>query len=399
MSSDKKIEYWFKLTYDADAKTRLKAAKELSTCPESPTAVFAIYELTYDKDEKVKQLAKDIINSWKEEDEEIIPLGEILAQKINKNEKIEDDEKEERIKEMKKKLMPTLEGYFTSEDTKNKLMPSLEKLFERLVEVETKGHQTFKKKKSSNEVKDHEDNSDSSDEKESQKSLFDQEEDLEMPPEYREYLETLSEIDRIAFSSAPSTKGKKKIKIKKVKEHRDKDEIEEMLEEVEEEAVEEEDKIPTEDAFERTIYKKAFKLQTTPGLTQTLINQEMKRTIQEYSLKIKSAFSLAKLRSKRNEVDKISDLEKGMKNVFTPEFKVEEVEQKEVKRGTRTTEYLRVVVSDKSGKFPVFIWKGRGRGIYENDYVKLEGAFVDEYPEIGETALSIDKKGKIIVIK
>ena len=125
----------------------------------------------------------------------------------------------------------------------------------------------------------------------------------------------------------------------------------------------------------------------------------MKRTIQEYSLKIKSAFSLAKLRSTRNEVDKISDLEQGMKNIYTAEFKVEEIEQKEVRRGTRTTEYLKLIVSDKTGTFPVFIWKGRGRGVYENDYIKLERAFVDEYPEIGEIALSIDKKGKIIVIK
>jgi len=390
LTTDKKIEYWFKLTYDADAKTRLKAAKELSEYPESPTAVFAIYELTYDKDEKVKQLAKDIINSWKEEDEEIIPLGEILAEKMKKVEEgtVKDEERDERIKEIKKKLMPSLENYFKSEDTKNKLMPSLEKLFERLVELETKGHQTFEKKRLVEEKS----------EQETQKSLFDEDEELEMPPEYREYLDTLSQIDRIAFSSAPSSKGKKKIKIKKIKEHRDKEEVEEMLEEVEEET-EEEEKIPTADIFERTIYKKAFKLQTTPGITQSLINQEMKRTIHEYSLKIKSAFSLAKLRSTRNEIDKISDLEKGMKNIYTAAFKVEEVENKEIKRGTRTSNYLRIVLSDKSGKFPVFIWKGRGRGIYENEYIKLENAFVDEYPEIGEIALSIDKKGKIIVIK
>lgn len=397
MTTDKKIEYWFKLTYDADAKTRLKAAKELSQYPESPTAVFAIYELTYDKDEKVKDTAKKIIHSWKDEDAEIIPLGEILAEKMKKVETgtdSKDEEKEERIKNMKKKLMPSLETYFKSEDTKNKLMPSLEKLFERLVELETKGHQTFEKKRFIEEPKQIDKLS-----QETQKSLFDEEEDLEMPPEYKEYLETLSEIDRIVFSSTQTGRGKKKVKIKKVKEHRDKEEVEEMLEEVEEETEEDEEKVPTEDAFERIIYKKAFKLQTTPGITQALINQELKRMINEYSLKIKAAFSLARIRSTRNEVESISDLEKGMKNIFTGEFKVEEVEQKEVKRGTRTTEYLRLKISDKTGKFPVFIWKGRGRGIYENDYIKLENAFVDEYPEIGEIALSIDKKGKIIVIK
>ncbi len=378
--SDKKIEYWFKLTYDADAKTRLKAAKELSTCPASPMAVFAIYELTYDKDDKVKTLAKKIINSWRDDKAEIIPFGEILAEKMEKGKKIQDEDEDERIAELKKRLMPSLEKYFKSDDSRKKLMPSLEKLFERLARVELKGHKTFKRK----EVK------------ESQESLFEEEEDIEMPPEYKDYLTTLSEIDRIIFTPT-KTGGKQKIKIKKTQIAED--DIEEMLEEVEEEAEEEDDKIPTEDAFERIIYKKAYKLHVAPGLTQALINKEMKRTIQEYSLKIKSAFSLAKLRSTRNEVDKISDLEQGMKNIYTAEFKVEEIEQKEVRRGTRTTDYLKLIVSDKTGKFPVFIWKGRGRGIYENDYIKLECAFVDEYPEIGEIALSIDKKGKIIVIK
>ncbi|MFA5382679.1 MAG: hypothetical protein WC356_05905, partial [Candidatus Micrarchaeia archaeon] len=265
--SDKKIEYWFKLSYDADAKIRLKAAKELSSYPESPTAVFAVYELTYDKDEKVKETAKKIINSWKDNETEIIPLGEILAEKMDKARKIEEgkdkEEENERREEIKKRLMPTLEKYFQSEDSKNKLMPSLEKLFERLVEVEMGGHKTFEVKKPQEKT-----------EEKTQKSLFDEEEEIEMPPEYKDYLATLSEIDRIAF--APSTgSGKQKLKIKKIKKNRSEDEIEEMIKEAEEETEEEDSTIPTEDSFEKIIYKKAFKLYITPGLTQTLINQEL----------------------------------------------------------------------------------------------------------------------------
>ena len=398
MTEEKRIEYWFKLTYDADPKIRLKAAKELSNYPESPTAVFAIYELTYDKNDHVKESAKKIISAWKKEKTEIIPLGEILAEKITKKEEPEEGkEREERIEELKKKLMPTLEKYFESEKSKKKLMPSLEKLFERLAEVESKGHKTFeitKKAKPGKEGKEGKEG----EEKIGQRSLFDEEEEIEMPPEYKEYLDTLAQIDRIAFAKPGKRGRKKKIEVKRIKEQ-DEEDVEEMLKEVEVEAEMEEEKIPVEDVTERTIYRTAFKLHTTPGLTQKLINDEMKRMIKEYSLKIKSAFALAKLRSKRNEIESISELEKGMKNIYTPEFKVEEVEQKEVRRGTRTTSYLRLVISDKTGSFPVFIWKGRGRGIYENDHIKFEKAFVDEYPEIGETALSVDKKGKIVVIK
>ena len=137
--SERDVENWFKLTYDEDPKVRLKAAKKLAEYKDSPVATFAMYELCYDKDDKVKDFAKGTINTWRsegKEDDSLVPLDDILAEKIVMNVKEPGavDDVDKRVDKMKNDILSALNGYLNVDKNKRKeLADSLTSIIEKLL--------------------------------------------------------------------------------------------------------------------------------------------------------------------------------------------------------------------------------------------------------------------------
>jgi len=126
----------------------------------------------------------------------------------------------------------------------------------------------------------------------------------------------------------------------------------------------------------------------------------MKRIMKELEMSVKSAFERAKMQAKRYEVQSLKELEGGMTGIFTGDLKVTLVEDKSIKIRKRRVHRIRLVVMDDLGnEFPVYLTGSRGRGIYEGDVIRFEDAKVETFPATGETVITLDKKGKVILIR
>ncbi|MCD6549423.1 HEAT repeat domain-containing protein [Candidatus Micrarchaeota archaeon] len=407
------IEKWFKLTYDEDPKVRLRAAKELAKYPDSPLSIFALFELSYDKDEKVKEFAVRTLKELKlrsngDEDNKY-SLSNLLAHE--KGETDHDRELiERRAEKIKEQLMPAIESYYFQnlskeevERVKSMVMPSLEKLFERLAVLELTGDReqaerlrkfvTGQEKgtdrvegkgseKESGEPKPSVGDKSTLPDRRSQPTLFElvEEDEDQLPEEYKEYLDVMSQIERIV----PISPSKKSVTPPQVHPHPSPSRNKNL----------------SEDPVMDYLIGQAMTVYSLPQTSPSMVKREMKRLIKEMELKVKSAFDIAKHKFKHREIKSLADLKDGMSNVYTGDLKVTLVEDKSFKLNKRTVHRIRLEVEDQYGNtFPVYLKGSKGRGIYEGDTIRFEGASVQTFPATGETVLVIDKKGKVVLTR
>ena len=420
----------FKLTYDEDANIRLKAARQLAEFKDSPIATFAMYELTYDKADSVKEFAKNVILTWKNEQIQegtLMPLDEILAEKIVKNVKeTEMGEKvnvDKTVESMKNDILSAINGHLDINDKKRKeLADSLAGIFEKMIKErvkegeERKGRADREEKRDKGGKAEEEGAGTRPEDKEGREKGEKEEDEGELPDDYRTYLEVLSEIERMLPAEIVRGKRPELASRKEAREamsHGQAKLIEEIKtgEEDEEEEEGEEEKTlkpvrpsmrgeTPEDSIENWVYEKAYELLTIPNTTPGDITRGLNQLEKTMVLKTRTGINMAKMSAKHRTVHSISELRPGMAGIYTDPLKVTLVEDKKIKKVKKPVSCLRIIVADEEGKnFTVYLWGDRGRGIYENDYIKFENAVVETYPATGETVLTVDKKGKVYIVR
>ena len=450
--SERDVENWFKLTYDEDPKVRLKAAKKLAEYKDSPVATFAMYELCYDKDDKVKDFAKGTINTWRsegKEDNSLVPLDDILAEKIVMNVKEPGavDDVDKRVDKMKNDILSALNGYLNVDKNKRKeLADSLTSIIEKLLldksdKKRVKELVDDKKRKIKNERELGKSQSKPQMLKNENKEDKTEEEDEEkekLPDDYITYLEVLSEIEKILPMTIKKKLGRKKLIVARDKnqlriakdllktdigsggrEGKGKDENEDENEEDESGVGNVDDLVTRNEArhkiiyrdkpgyndslmsdFEGWAYNRAYAVYTSPNVSTVDVKRSIKN-IEKTAIRIvRNAINMAKINAQHRTINSLSDLKDGMSKVFTEPLKVILVEEKKIKKNKRNVSCIRLVVEDEEGnEFPVYLWGKRGRGIYENDYIKFENAIVKTYDSTGETVLTVDRKGIVYVVR
>jgi len=382
------------MSYDSNPKKRLKAAQHLSES-DSPFSTFALLELVFDKDEEVREYVKKVLKQKQnKKDNQNFLLSDLLTQDYEnekkaveqKKKKIEEYDKIERIK---KKLEPIIEDWIEAQDpekremVKKKVMPMVEQIIKRWADKEDYLMELFGSKQ-----KNDEDNAKESDEdiKVEEPEEFDIE-------DTKKYLEMISSVEKIAQKGI----GIREVSDEDVEEDEGKDRT--GIEEIDvEEEVEAKDN-PFIDPIDRAIYNHAIKIVEMPGITKKMLSEQKKQLKKELQLKVDAVFSLATIRAGHRYIEWLDELEEGMKNIYTKELEVVSVEDRMIKpqRG-RSKELRRIVVSDGQNEFPVYLWRGRGKGIFQGEKVRLENAEVETFPITGETALTLNKKGSAIIV-
>ncbi|MCC7570249.1 HEAT repeat domain-containing protein [Candidatus Micrarchaeota archaeon] len=379
---------WVQLAYDSDPEKRLKAAKQLADS-NSPFAMFALLELSVDKDENVRKFVRSVLKERKDEKTEqsqILSdlLIEDLENEINENEKqVKKEEDRIKIEKIRKKLEPFIEKCIEAKDpekietVKKKLMPMVEQIIKRWADREDYLVEMFGGEVEEKDVK--------KIEKEDKKDV-------------KKYLEMILSAEKIASGiGIPEISSDEEEKETGPQKDTIFDDEEMELDSIE---IEEDVKDnPFIEPIDRALYNRAIKIVSTPGITKKAVDEQKKQIKKELQLKVKAVFSLAAIKSSHRYIEWLDELDEGMNNIYTKDLEVISVEDKIIKPARGKGKSLkRIVISDGNNEFPVYLWKGRGDGIFKGEKVRLENASVEMYPMTEELVLTLDKKDSVLIV-
>jgi len=374
-------------TYDNDPEVRIKAAKLLAEHKTDPLAVFGLIELVGDKDERVREVARAALNIIGGGDTGAVSsLEEIFSQK---EQIIKEGRSEVTVKE---KLMPSIERLFShmserkANRIKRQLMPSIEKLFNPRLAMRQPEASLLTVAQASGTAP------------------------IPAQAQPQASHDPLSAIERIMHGGTKA--GEKKPEAAPMPPEPEGIEIaavhpdsvpEEILSEVEKqtpiEETEEYEKASLIIDMRENVYRRALDIASTPGTTAKMLKDEEKKLLDDLKENVKLAFKLAVLKAKGREIDRLVNMQPGVKNIMTGELIVSSVETRELAKGRRVQKLVRLILSDASGRMAVYLTPQRGAGIAPYEKVRLEGAYVERSPFGDEDALFISRKGKVIVIK
>lgn len=376
-------------TYDNDPEVRIKAAKLLAEHKSDPLAVFGLIELVGDKDERVREVARAALNIIGGGDTGAVSsLEEIFSQK---EQIIKEGRSETTVKE---KLMPSIERLFShmserkANRIKRQLMPSIEKLFNPRLSMQQRQQDasilTVAQASGTAPIP------------------------AQAQPQAQASNDPLSAIEKIMHGGKVPEKKPEPAKaaeqegIEIAAVHPD-SVPEEILSEVEKqtpiEETEEYEKASLIIDMRENVYRRALDIASTPGITSKMLKDEEKKLLDDLKENVKLAFKLAVLKAKGREIDRLVNMQPGVKNIMTGELIVSSVETRELAKGRRMQKLVRLILSDASGRMALFLTPQRGAGIAPYEKVRLEGAYVERSPFGDEDALFISRKGKVIVIK
>lgn len=387
----KRVDALIAESYSADSKVRMRVVAEISALGNDPGAIFALLELSGDKDVDVKGKAQEALERLRStEKTDMLSIEKLFLQSESEHVETEND--------VKVKLFPSIEKMFTAKKTKQRMMSTLEKYFskrkkhnEELVAVSREEGQTrigehFEVMRRVEKIGEYI----SAKDKEGLAEPAKEEGEIESIGSYEEGKEEAKrEADSKEGESAPSVCTKER---------------REIAETAEEDASlvsgeEEEKSVVSGDPFFEEIYGRAYSLASREGATDKMLSDEEKNVAKELSHKVEMAFRLAKLQCRGMGVQRLASLKIGMKKIRLPEVTVGEVEKIEIRKGKKSTDALKITLLDQTGKFPLCLPQGRGRGIAVGDRVAVQGAYVDGIGDTGEAALFVAPKGKITLNK
>ena len=341
------IEHLISLTFDSDPEVRKKAALELAKY-DDPGVILALLELAGDKNKEVAETARKILNEKKEKDPQIKPLTELFEgvnfSGIEEEEKISSDESRKKILEPIEKAFVKALGKEKAKKLMPKLMPKLFKAY-------------------------------SSHEKKFQTAIT-------------QYLETIGEETEEPSIEIEEVGTGEKVDIAK----------EAMLVEVDDLFTIEEKKLieETNPSFFRMLYD----VMLLSGGDERALNAQAKKLKKFLESQINLALKLAKKKFKEVKLTDISKIKNGMKNITTGPLFVVDVSHREYpKTKTKKAVYTRVVVRDEEGKEGViYLFDNRGKFIKPGMRIKVERGKAKTFKFSGETAITVDKRGKVIAI-
>ncbi len=366
--------------FDSDPKVRLKVAQDLGKI-DDPRAVFALIELSSDKEEAVKTAAHRSLGNFKEEEETIVSLEKLLAER-----------KEAKAQpvaavphSVSPRMAPTIEKLFSHyephkrESVKRKLFPSLQKLFgfskqdlDPLQELDKIGAQAA------------------------------QEETEGLPPRQ------MAAKEHIPAENAPNFPfGQKK---EPLPQKSDLVEVEEGDHEpalshsyaevdFEEDGATAEEKEHLQELAANHLYSLAYRIATTPGMGKSELKREQNRLLANFKKELGLAFRMAEERASQEGMANFSNLKPGMKNLSFAEMQITSISDVGFGAGAKKKPFAKIKLTDGHREIAVLIPSERARGVSPQDRLALKGVSVDFLVEANEVVLVVKPKSKVILSK
>ncbi len=149
--------------------------------------------------------------------------------------------------------------------------------------------------------------------------------------------------------------------------------------------------------FTGSLFKSLYDYMLLSGDVKALDSQK-KKLIKFLTDQVNAAYKLAKKKFKAVKLTDISNIKDGMRNITTDELRVKIVEHKVYnKTKTKRELYTRVVLVDEEGKEGVlYLFDSRGRYIKPGMKIRVEKGKAKTFKFSNETALTVDKRGKIV---
>lgn len=360
--------------FDSDPRVRLKVAQELGRI-DDPRSVFALIELSSDKEAVVKAAAQKSLGQFKEEEETIVSLEKLLAER-----------KEARAQPsatapvVSQRMAPTIEKLFSHyephkrESVKRKLFPSLQKLF------------GFSKQD------------------------LDPLHGLEKIGPIQQAQPSVSpepEKEHIPLENAPNFPfGQKEERHEK----QDAVQVEEedlqvaspslqsvSLSREDDEPLSAEEAEHQQQISSNHYYSLAYRIATTPGMGKAELKREQNRLLSNLKREIGLAFKMAEEKAKEEGLASFSNLKPGMKNLSFAEMQI--VSISDVGFGAKKKPFAKVKLTDGHREVSVLVPHERASGITQADRLSLRGVSVDFLIETNEVVLVVKNKSRVMVSK
>lgn len=360
--------------FDSDPKVRLRVAQELGKI-DDPRAVFGLIELSADKEESVKAAAHRSLGNFKEEEEAIVSLEKLLAER--KEAKSQPPVPGQVVSQ---RMAPTIEKLFSHyepgkrESVKRKLFPSLQKLFgfskqdlDPLRELEKIGQ--------------------------SRPTTGPAQEHSEKPEEKPQ------DAENFPFGEKRATQLPQKSDLVELEDedHQVVTNPSEEQRDYEDDELSAEEKEHIAKAAENKFYSLAYNIATTPGMGKAELKREQNRLLANFKKEIGLAFKMAEERAKEEGMSNFSNLKPGMKNISFAEMQI--VSMSDIGYGVKKKPFVKVRLSDGRKEQTALIPSERAHGISLSDHIALKGVAVDFLVESNEVVLVVKNKSKVIVVK
>jgi len=370
--------------FDSDPKVRLKVAQELGKI-DDPRSVFALIELSSDKEEAVKEAAQRSLGSFKGEEEAIVSLEKLLAER--KEQKAQPSSPTTVTPAVSQRMAPSIERLFSHyepnkrESVKRRLLPSLQKLF-GFSKQDLDPLRELDKISSASRTSEPEET-----------------EELPIRPPVAK--------ERIPTENAPNFPFGQKKEKETAPQPQDRVELDddhEMVsapgradEEFDDEQPSAEEMAHKEELSANRLYSLAYKIATTPGMGKGELKREQNRMLASFKRDIGMAFKMAEERAKEEGYASFSNLKPGMKNLSFQEMQI--VSISDTGYGSKKKHFAKVKLSDGHREVPVLIPSERAHGINQIDHLALKGVSVDFLVETNEIVLLVKNKSRVIVVK
>jgi len=378
--------------FDSDPKVRLRVAEELGKV-DDPRAIFALIELSSDKEEAVKDMARRSLGTFKGEEEAIVSLEKLLAERKEIRKDV-GRQPQESGSEARQMMAPTIERLFSHyepkkrESVKRKLFPSLQKFFGfREQEIDPlRGLEHIEHPVQSAPPP------------QQAASMAQQREKEEIP---RENATNFPFGQKKEGAPKPDySVSAEREDLVEIGEHPHKmvgEESEEFEEDKEDEESGEHESQEDEQLSQNKYFSLAYKIATTPGMGKAELKRECGRIISNFKKDIEMAFKMAEDKAKEEGFATLTNLKPGMKNLSFAEMQVVSVST--VGYGARRKPFSKLVISDGRKEVPVLMPPERAAGISQTDKLALKGVLVDFLVESNEVVLVVKNKSKVILVK
>ncbi len=361
--------------FDSDPRVRLKVAQELGKL-DDPRSVFALIELSSDKEEAVKVAAQKSLGQFKGEEEAIVSLEKLLAER--KEQRAQPVSPAAPFPAVSQRMAPTIERLFSHyepqkrESVKRRLLPSLQKLFgfskqdlDPLQELEKIGAAPVQPSAAPEREREAipRENAPNfpfgqkEERHEKQDAVEVEEEDLQLASPHLQSLSASGELDE------PPT-----------------------AEEAEHHQL-----------LSNQYYSLAYRIATTPGMGKAELKREQNRLLSGFKRELGLAFKMAEERAREEGLANFSNLKPGMKNLSFAEMQV--VSITDVGYGAKKKPFAKVKLSDGHREVSALIPHERAVGITQSDKLALKGVSVDFLVETNEVVLVVKNKSRVMLVK
>ncbi|RME79385.1 MAG: HEAT repeat domain-containing protein [Methanobacteriota archaeon] len=358
MMARSQIDKLVALSFDDDPEVRKKAAIELGKINDAG-ALLAIAELAYDKNEEVAALAKEILAERKKMEPEMLPFQELfegVSFAGGKVVKAKDEKAEQKVNKVLEPIYKIFKEKFKNEKKAKRAMDSF---------VST----LIKDKKPTTQ---------------------------EVLTAYMESIESINpngDLDIRHMKEELTDIVGNDIKEELIGKEAEDVEKDELF------TIEEKKVVEMGSEGSPSIFKMLYDQFMALEGDDKLMKKQLKLFESFFKKQAELAYKIAKKKFKEIKLTDISNIKDGMRGITTDLLEVVDVRHLAYQKTKKKQEvYTRVVLKDEEGKEGVlYLFDGRGKLITKGMMLKLEKAKAKTFKFSQETALTVDKRGRVIV--